>query len=170
MSESPSENWKRWIAEYGSRLLLFARQQTRSNEDAEDVLQEAIMNMWNRLGGSVDPPDLPLAYATIRRRAIDLARRDDRRRRREDISMETSDHFDSIEPWFAIDDKETAAKVEAAVKSLPEKFREVVTLKIWGELTFAQIAEALNIPMNTAASRYRYGLEHLRSKLSPPKL
>ena len=170
MSESPSENWKRWIAEYGSRLLLFARQQTRSNEDAEDVLQEAIMNMWNRLGGSVDPPDLPLAYATIRRRAIDLARRDDRRRRREDISMETSDHFDSIEPWFEIDDKETAAKVEAAVKSLPEKFREVATLKIWGELTFAQIAEALNIPMNTAASRYRYGLEHLRSKLSPPKL
>ena len=80
--------------------------------------------------------------------------------------METTSPFDSEEPWFQIDDKETAAKVEAAVKSLPQKFREVVTLKIWGELTFAQIAETLDIPMNTAASRYRYGLEHLRSKLS----
>jgi len=38
----------------------------------------------------------------------------------------------------------------------------VVTLKIWGELTFAEIAEALEIPANTAASRYRYGLAELR--------
>jgi RNA polymerase sigma-70 factor (ECF subfamily) len=37
-----------------------------------------------------------------------------------------------------------------------------VTLKVWGELTFAEIAIALEIPANTAASRYRYGLEELR--------
>ena len=41
-------------------------------------------------------------------------------------------------------------------------YREVVTLKVWGELTFAEIAETLNIPQNTAASRYRYGLAELR--------
>ncbi len=167
MSASPSETWKRWIADHGSRLLLFARQQTRSNEDAEDVLQESIMYMWNRLGGSIDPPDLPLAFATIRRRAIDLARRDDRRRRREEIATDPTP-YDPVEPWFDIDDKESSAKIEAAVKSLPDKFREVVTLKIWGDLTFAQIADTLDIPMNTAASRYRYGLEHLRNKIKPP--
>lgn len=41
-------------------------------------------------------------------------------------------------------------------------YREVVTLKVWGGLTFAEIAEALEIPANTAASRYRYGLIELR--------
>ena len=48
------------------------------------------------------------------------------------------------------------------MKRIPEKFREVMALKIWGELTFAQVAEALDIPMNTAASRYRYGQEFLK--------
>jgi len=38
----------------------------------------------------------------------------------------------------------------------------VITLKIWGGLTFAEIAAALEIPANTAASRYRYGLAELR--------
>jgi RNA polymerase sigma-70 factor (ECF subfamily) len=52
--------------------------------------------------------------------------------------------------------------IDGAIKKMPEKFREVVILKIWSELTFAQIAEALDIPLNTAASRYRYGLEILK--------
>jgi RNA polymerase sigma-70 factor (ECF subfamily) len=44
-------------------------------------------------------------------------------------------------------------------------YREVVVLKIWGGLTFEKIAETLGIPLNTAASRYRYALEDLRSAL-----
>jgi RNA polymerase sigma-70 factor (ECF subfamily) len=52
--------------------------------------------------------------------------------------------------------------IQEAMQKLPEIYREVVTLKIWGELTFAEIAVSLNIPANTAASRYRYGLEELR--------
>jgi RNA polymerase sigma-70 factor (ECF subfamily) len=38
----------------------------------------------------------------------------------------------------------------------------VITLKVWGGLTFEEIAATLDIPANTAASRYRYGLEELR--------
>jgi len=45
---------------------------------------------------------------------------------------------------------------------LPAPQREVITLKVWGGLTFAEIAATLDIPPNTAASRYRYGLEELR--------
>ena len=39
-------------------------------------------------------------------------------------------------------------------------------MKIWGGLTFAQIAEVLKVSHNTAASRYRYALEQLQKKLS----
>ena len=45
---------------------------------------------------------------------------------------------------------------------LPQIYREVLTLKVWGDLTFAEIAQSLRIPPNTAASRYRYGLQELR--------
>ena len=56
-------------------------------------------------------------------------------------------------------------ELEQALQSLPFEQRELVALKIDGELTFAEIAEVLNISPNTAASRYRYALEKLREAL-----
>jgi RNA polymerase sigma-70 factor (ECF subfamily) len=50
---------------------------------------------------------------------------------------------------------------------LPAEQREVVHLKLWEGLTFDQIAQLLDIPANTAASRYRYGLDKLRECLRP---
>ena len=152
-----SSNWTGWLGEHGPSLLLFARTRTRSEAEAEDLLQEAVVESAGKSEGNL--PDLPLVYAIIRRRAIDLARKTDRRIAREEAAAEESDPS-----WFddTIEQKETAGVIDRAIKKMPEKFREVVILKIWSELTFAQIAEALDIPLNTAASRYRYGLEILK--------
>ncbi len=164
-SERP-QAWKDWFREYGGRLLLFARQQTRSEADAEDVLQDAVVRLWK--SGHSDagrPPDLPLAYTAIRHAAIDHARKHDRRVRREQASDFVVDPDGERVDWFgsgALESQERKEELEAAIRKLPEKFREVLTLKIWGEQTFAQIAETLDIPQNTAASRYRYALEALR--------
>jgi len=49
----------------------------------------------------------------------------------------------------------------------PEEQRAIVHLKLWEQMTFAQIAESLDIPANTAASRYRYGLDKLQALLRP---
>ena len=65
---------------------------------------------------------------------------------------------------------ERAREVERAISGLPDYYREVIMLKIWGELTFDQIADTLDIPMNTAASRYRYALQKLRRALNPARL
>ena len=54
-----------------------------------------------------------------------------------------------------------------ALGELPEEQRAVVHLKLWEGLTFEQIAAALDISPNTAASRYRYGLDKLRERLRP---
>ena len=51
------------------------------------------------------------------------------------------------------------------MKRLPEKYQEVLTLKIWGEQTFQAIADAQDISINTVASRYRYALQGLRREL-----
>ena len=152
-----SSNWTGWLGGHGPSLLLFARTQARCEADAEDLLQEAVVESAGKNEGN--PPDLPLVYATIRRRAIDLARKTDRRIAREEAAAE-----ESVTCWFddTIKQKETARLIDRAIKQMPEKFREVVILKIWSDLTFAQIAEALDIPLNTAASRYRYGLEILK--------
>jgi RNA polymerase sigma-70 factor (ECF subfamily) len=69
-----------------------------------------------------------------------------------------------------LEQDERAAQIEQALKTLPDYYQEVITLKIWGDLTFEEIAETLDIPMNTAASRYRYALEKLRRTLTPSKM
>jgi len=61
---------------------------------------------------------------------------------------------------------EQREELEASLRTLPENQREVVVLKVDGELTFEQIGAALGISANTAASRYRYALERLRTSLS----
>ena len=53
------------------------------------------------------------------------------------------------------------------MQTLPDDQRTVVQLRLWDGLTFEEIAEAQGIPLNTAASRYRYGLEKLRTLLRP---
>ncbi len=57
--------------------------------------------------------------------------------------------------------------VETALCRLPPEQREVLVLKIWGELTFAQIGEALKLSPNTVASRYRYALVALKKIIRP---
>ncbi len=59
--------------------------------------------------------------------------------------------------------------MEMQLRKLPSKFSEVIVLKIWGEQTFQQIAETLEISQNTAASRYRYGIDLLRRALRNKK-
>jgi RNA polymerase sigma-70 factor (ECF subfamily) len=147
--------WRTWLEASARRFLLFARDQTRCEADAQDVLQDALVEVWRR--GEGRTPDHALVFATIRRRAIDLARRDGRRELREQVAPD----------WFHTSAAETAHddELERAVKSLPSHLREVVVLKVWSELTFQQIADMLGVPLNTAASRYRYALEHLRTAL-----
>jgi RNA polymerase sigma-70 factor (ECF subfamily) len=58
-------------------------------------------------------------------------------------------------------------KLAEALGELPPDQRAVVHLKLWENLTFEAIAETLEIPLNTAASRYRYGLDKLRERLRP---
>lgn len=156
---SIAEGWGRWLDEHAARLLLFARQQCRLSADAEDLLQEALVETWGRTGGDRIPP-LPLVYATIRRRAIDRARSDDRRHSREASTAPDRDAWFDVHPA----DAEFSAHLEALVKTLPAIQAEVIVLKMWGGLTFAEIAEALHVSQNTAASRYRYGIEALRAQ------
>lgn len=56
-------------------------------------------------------------------------------------------------------------RLERALRALPPEQREVLVLKIDGGLTFAEVAAALGVSPNTAASRYRYALDKLRAAL-----
>ena len=86
-SSPASAAWRAWLDEHAPKLFLFAKNQTRTHEDAQDVLQDAIVKLVDKIraGEFVGGQEAwqPYLYTTIRRLAIDLSRKDDRRKRRE---------------------------------------------------------------------------------------
>ena len=84
-NDNLSNDWKGWFHDNGTRLLLFARSKTNNEQDAQDVLQEAILRLWRSYSNKTNgfsPPQLPLAFTAIRNTAIDLARKTNRRQKR----------------------------------------------------------------------------------------
>lgn len=158
--------WKQWIEAHGPKLLLCARQWTRSLADAEDVLQEAFVRYWRHQRHLPGNPQA-LLVTSIRRAALDLARREDRRTAREEKAGGGIEESGIIFEKLPGEGDERRIEIELAMQRLPAEQREVLVLKIWQEFTFEQIAEALGIPPNTAASRYRYALNALRKELEP---
>ena len=155
------EHWRSCFSELAPGLLLFARQWVQSAADAEDVVQEAFVKFWRR-NHNID--NRALLYAAVRSIALDFIRRDIRRARREATVLAEADS--AVEPRFELDD-DTQLALASAVDSLPSDQREVLVLKIWNDLTFSEIAGALGISHNTAASRYRYALSNLKKTLQP---
>lgn len=108
---------------------------------------------------------MALLVTSVRRAALDLARREGRRATREERSIERFEFDVAVfRPLFEEDDRRVA--IEQALQRIPSAQREALVLKIWGELTFEQIGHELGISPNTAASRYRYALAALRQQLT----
>jgi RNA polymerase sigma-70 factor (ECF subfamily) len=159
--DEPSRDWQTWLDQQGPALVLLARQFVPSRADAEDIVQDAFIRFW-RSRAHVQQPTAYL-YASVRRCALDWQRSRRRQLRREEHVARPQ-----AEPLFVptLEEDERRAAIESALRELPADQAEVLVMKIWGELSFPQIAEALDISPNTVASRYRYALTKLREALA----
>ena len=135
---------------------------TGGEADAKDLLQELFIKLARQ--------PIPAGVLNVRawllrlahHQAIDWLRKHQVRRRAEEAAPP--------EMFAAQDDPdqaELARRLTRALTILPLEQRSVAQLKLWDGLTFEEIAEVQGIPLNTAASRYRYALEKLRSELRP---
>jgi len=163
---APADAWKTCYRELAPRLLLFARQWVPGAADAEDVVQTAFVKFWRRQPDA-QREHYPLLYAAVRSSALDLLRGTERRVRREAEPAVTVLREDATFFDCTVEQREDAALIEAALRELPAEQREVLVLRIWGGLTFAEIAATLGASINTVASRHRYALEALRRQLKP---
>jgi RNA polymerase sigma-70 factor (ECF subfamily) len=158
-----ADDWRDLLARHGPALVLYARQFCATHAAAEDAVQEAFVRCWPQRA-TVDEP-LAYLYRAVRTAALDATRGEQRRAARERRLAEDEPRFEPPAA-AAVEEHE---RLTQALAALPAEQREVVVMKIWGVLTFLQIADALDIPPNTAASRYRYALAHLARTLAEVK-
>lgn len=157
---------ERLYDEHAQVLFAFLLNFTRDETDTRDVLQEVFIKLARQPGllrGVRDERAFLLRLA--QNAAIDLMRRRGARDKyQQQFGVQRVSSFaESADP----DEAAFRAALSAALSELPPEQRAVVHLKLWEGLTFEQIAAALDLPVNTAASRYRYGLDKLRGRLRP---
>ena len=145
------------------RLVRFAITVTGNQPDAEDALQGAFSRIAFRprlLAKAIAP--WPYLIRSVRNEALRIIQK------RKGTGLEFAERGsgeESVESQIV--HEETADTVRRMLKTLPKNQYEVVILKHWEELTFSEIAEALELSQNTVASQYRYAMEKLQRCLEP---
>lgn len=138
-------------------LFTLALSITGRTDSAEDAVHEAIVRLC-RSGKSPTGDPVAYVFAAVRNAAVD------QKRRRGSVSI-----FDLAEPsqeaGSELEDMERIRLVASAVDDLPDDQREAVIMHVYTGLTFQQAAEALDVPLQTLASRYRRALAKLREQL-----
>ncbi|MEK7412175.1 MAG: sigma-70 family RNA polymerase sigma factor [Planctomycetota bacterium] len=132
-----------------------ARSWLRNDTDAEDAVHEVFLGVAR--AGVAAALDNPRAY--LASGLVHACTRLKQRRMRAPIAL--ADH----DPPQPVEDRQSDERLDRVLSTLPNEQREVVVLKIEGDLTFAAIGEALGISPNTAASRWRIAIAHLRELL-----
>ena len=157
---------ERLYEEHAQSLFGFLLNFTRDENDTRDVLQELFCKLASRpeLLENVREPRGFLIRLSHNLAVDVMRRRGTRDRNRAALAEEEPEVF---APDSQADDPAFRAALSGALAELPSEQRAVVHLKLWEGWTFDQIATSLQIPLNTAGSRYRYGLDKLRERLRP---
>ncbi len=143
-----------------SRSVRYAQALTRHQQDAEDALQAAFVRVALYPRGLAEA-EYPWAYLLriVRNEALKIVQK----KQSDDWRPE---HAQSCAEDSPID-FDARTLVHRSLEKLPASQSEVVVLKIWEGMTFAEIAAVLGESPNTAASRYRYALQKLTQYLQP---
>ena len=152
--------------EHAGALYAFLLNFTGQEADARDLLQETFIKLAARPGGLAQAHnERAFLLQTCCRLGIDWTRQ---------LRARTRHENDRARPDAALfapaDDPDTATfrlALTEALLDLPADQCAVVSLKLWQDLTFQEIAVAMNVSPHTAASRYRYALDKLRVRLRP---
>ena len=146
------------------RLVRYAQTLTRNQHDAEDATQAALVRVAmnpKTLAGAQSP--WPYLLRMVRNEALMIARRQKRLQLTTmmgDIATEAPDLGAKMDEQH---------EVWKALHKLPAPQAEVVVLKIWEEMTFAEIGRVLDASANTVASRYQYAIAKLARHLQSMK-
>ena len=153
-SKLDREQIKRLYEQHGRGLIAYACTFLPGFASAEDVLHQVFERLL-RGGIDIEGSPVPYLYRAVRNAALN-----DVRNRARDVVLD--DWLESPP-----DMRDAGIVLQSALRDLPVEQREVITLRVWGQMTFDEVATTLDIPAKTAESRYRYGLSKLKEVFRP---
>ncbi len=161
MSSGTASLWlEDLFTQFGANILGYLRTLVHDVYLAEDIMQ----NVFMRLHTCYDKRD---SIKNIRAFAFTIARREALREISRNVKQ--ANNVTQHQQVFAAKNNSLPTLevmcLEEALLSLPLEQRETIYLKIYRQLTFQEIASTLDITINTAASRYRYGMEKMQKML-----
>jgi RNA polymerase sigma-70 factor, ECF subfamily len=138
----------------------------RDDKLAEDAVQEGFLAAWRNADRFM--PERAKAstwlLTFVHRRAVDLVRREERRRADPLPELPTSSDSAEEDAWLRFERE----RVQAALRQLPDQQREALELAYYGGFTQSELAERLGQPVGTIKSRMFAGLARLRELLADP--
>jgi RNA polymerase sigma factor (sigma-70 family) len=128
---------------------------------AEDAVQEAFLAVWRSAQSYRRERAKPATWilTLVHRRAVDLVRREDRRR---SAPLEEASEPEASAVPEEADLRDRRSSVQAALQQLPADQRQALELAYYGGYTQSELAERLGVPLGTIKSRMFAGLTRLR--------
>ncbi len=165
------------LKRYEAKLFNYIYRLIGQRQEAENIFQDVFSRVINHMAAYQKNGKFG---AWIFKIALNLCR-DNLRKRKKMITISLNQQFGStdsqdcsLENLIASDAPSSSNEVHAAhmqeilqetISCLPDKQREVLTLRIYGKLSFKEISEILHCSINTALARMHYALKYLREKL-----
>lgn len=167
------------VLDYQHRLYIFALRQTGSAEDAEDIVQEALLRAYYALGDyPVERVRMLKLQPWLYKIALHVYYNRTRRLKLQVVPLNVSEDSGLLaieddwrgQPDVAFEDAERVRELESLLAALPEQYRTAVSLYYFEELSYREIADLLNQPMGTVKSNLHRGVRLLRETLAKQDL
>ena len=148
---------------YKSRLLFFARKFLKSSDYAEDVLQDVFTNIW--VGRRLINPDIPFSsylFTIVKNRVLNQIRDLEKQQVLREAILQDSADYDEV-TQHEILSEDLRGVLQKAFASMTPRQKEVFQLSREGQLSYKEIAEKLNISVNTVHEHVTAALHIIRS-------
>lgn len=144
-------------------LVNFAAHRLGSGTDAEDVVQEVYVQAFHERQKRRHITDVrPYLFRMVINRCTDLYRR---KSRHSAVAVSEARDRCTTTPFSVVSELEEAHRIRNLLAAIPEREADVLRLRAYAELSFAEIASVLGSSVPTVKSRFRYGIERLRRML-----
>jgi RNA polymerase sigma-70 factor (ECF subfamily) len=152
------------VRRYERPIILYVCGLSSNMELAKDVCQETFLRLINRppsflFGGKLKP----WLFKVARNKMYDAFREEKRELTGEDIRMCLHQEPEDQEGNLSGDEK--FARLNNAIAKIPEKYRELISMRYYGNLTFNEISKTMNIPIGTALWRMQKAISLLRNEI-----